>query len=153
MSHTRILIIGIGNPLRSDDGLGWSVAQELLREIQRDDVRVVAAHQLTPEMAEQVSRAETVIFIDSSRTGKPGSVRRQPVLPTQSAGHLSHDLSVPDILAVAQELYGCSPTAYMITVTGESFATGDRLSPKVSAAVPRLKSEVFRLLGSKTAVD
>jgi hydrogenase maturation protease len=61
----RILIIGYGNPLKSDDGLGWHAAQELSRELTPPGVKVIRAHQLTPELAEEASTAELVLFIDA----------------------------------------------------------------------------------------
>ena len=69
----RTLIIGIGNPLRGDDGLGWDVAGELSSELRRDDVQVLATHQLTPELSDLVSRAELVLFIDATRSEDPGN--------------------------------------------------------------------------------
>ena len=65
----RTLIIGIGNPLRGDDGIGLDVASEFSRELRRDDVQVLATHQLTPELSELVSRADRVFFIDVARSG------------------------------------------------------------------------------------
>ena len=70
----RTLIIGYGNPLRGDDGLGWQVASELAKCVDAL-ISVVAVHQLTPELAEPVSDADLVIFVDSSCDGEPGSWR------------------------------------------------------------------------------
>jgi Ni,Fe-hydrogenase maturation factor len=54
-------------PLRTDDGLGWQVAVELFRTNTSPEVDVLPCHQLTPELAEAVSVAETVLFIDCAR--------------------------------------------------------------------------------------
>ncbi len=43
----RTLIVGIGNPLRGDNGLGWDVDSKLSSELRRDDVHVLATHQLS----------------------------------------------------------------------------------------------------------
>jgi Ni,Fe-hydrogenase maturation factor len=40
----RTLIIGMGNPLRGYDGLGWDVASKLSSELRRDDIQVLATH-------------------------------------------------------------------------------------------------------------
>ena len=52
----RVLILGYGNPLRSDDGLGWQVAVQLFRTNTSPEVLVLPCHQLTPELAEPISR-------------------------------------------------------------------------------------------------
>jgi hydrogenase maturation protease len=138
----RILIVGIGNPLRSDDGLGWHVARERLRELARDDIQVVATQQLTPEISDMASRAELVLFIDAARSGNPGTLRCEQITPAAPAGRHSHDLSPAGILKLAQELYGRCPAAYILTVAGESFATGDTLSAAVAGAIPALKAQI-----------
>ena len=74
----RVLIIAYGNPLRSDDGVGWIVAEELRRRLASPEVEVLQLQQLLPEVAESVSRAETVIFVDASCDGEPGGMRCRP---------------------------------------------------------------------------
>jgi hydrogenase maturation protease len=63
---TRALIIGYGCPLRGDDAFGWHAAHRLLKLAGNDSVQVLATHQLTPELAEPISHADLVIFIDAS---------------------------------------------------------------------------------------
>ncbi len=52
----KALIIGYGNVLRSDDGIGWHVAERLAADARFDDVTILQRHQLTPELALDVSR-------------------------------------------------------------------------------------------------
>ena len=68
----RVLIVAYGNPLRSDDGVGWVVAEELRRRLASPEVEVLQLQQLLPEVAESLSRADTVIFVDASCDGEPG---------------------------------------------------------------------------------
>jgi len=149
----RILIVGIGNPLRSDDGLGWHVAHELSRELLRDDVQVIATQQLTPEISDSVSRAELVLFIDAAQSGEPGTLRCEQIVPAGAPGRHSHSLSPATVLGMAQELYGRCPPAHLLTIAAESFATGDTLSASVSAAVPALKANVCSLIGAAKQED
>jgi hydrogenase maturation protease len=74
------LIIGYGNPLRGDDGLGWQVAGELAKCVDAL-ISAVAVQQLTPELAEPVSDADLVIFVDASCHGEPGSWRCESIRP------------------------------------------------------------------------
>jgi len=142
----RILIVGIGNPLRSDDGLGWHVARELSRELLRDDIQVIATQQLTPEISDFVSRAELVLFIDAARGEKPGILKCEQVAPAAPVGRHSHELSPASVLKLAQELYGRCPRAHLLTIAAESFDTGDILSASVTAGVPALKAQICRLI-------
>jgi hydrogenase maturation protease len=138
----RILIVGIGNPLRSDDGLGWHVARELARGLVRDDIQVVAAHQLTPEISERASRAELVLFIDAAQSGEPGTLQCEQIVPSAPSGRHSHELTPAGVLQLAQELYGRCPPAYLLTIAAESFDTGDTLSAAVVGALPELKKRI-----------
>jgi hydrogenase maturation protease len=62
----RKLIIGYGNPLRGDDDVGWEAASRLAAALPSEAVHILAVHQLTPELAEAVSEADLLIFVDAS---------------------------------------------------------------------------------------
>ena len=57
------LVIGIGNTLRGDDGVGWWLAQRAERWRPAVQVRVV--QQLTPELAAELAPVNRVLFIDA----------------------------------------------------------------------------------------
>jgi hydrogenase maturation protease len=61
--HDRVMAIGYGNPLRSDDGAGQKVA-EILSRWHVPQMRSISVHQLTPELAALLAEAELAIFID-----------------------------------------------------------------------------------------
>ncbi len=117
-----------------------------MRELARDDVRVVATQQLTPELSDMASRAELVLFIDAARSGRPGTLKCEQIVAAAPASRHSHELSPACILKLAQELYGRRPTAYTLTVAGESFATGDTVSATVGAALPALKARIRQFI-------
>lgn len=75
------LIIGYGNPLRGDDAVGFLAAERLSRTIADPGVTVLAVHQITPELAEPVSRARRVIFMDASVGAERGQIRERPIRP------------------------------------------------------------------------
>ena len=59
---TASLVIGIGNPLRSDDGIGWRLAAQLPAGA---GLGVRCRQQLTPELAEELAAVERVLFLDA----------------------------------------------------------------------------------------
>jgi len=103
---------------------------------------VIAAHQLTPDLSELASRAEHVLFIDASRNGEPGSLDCIEVTASPSPNRFTHDLSPSAVLKLATDLYGRCPTAHLLTIVGESFETGETMSPPVKAAIPALIAQV-----------
>lgn len=142
---SQVLIIGIGNPLRSDDGVGWRLATELSREMLRDDVHIIATQQLTPEISEMASRAERVMFIDASSTSEPGALECSQIF-SGAALTQSHELSPVGVLKLAHDLYARCPPAYLFTIGGECFNTGDSLSASVAAALAPAKAEILRFI-------
>jgi hydrogenase maturation protease len=142
-----VLIIGYGNPLRSDDGIGWRAADEIARECSASDIRVVRLQQLLPEIAEDASRANLAVFIDARQGGTPGEITCEVLESnTTTAPAYSHDLSPASVLRLAEQLYGKRPRAYLITVSGESFTEGDSLSPAVATALPHLIAHIKTLI-------
>lgn len=141
----RVLIIGYGNPLRSDDGLGWYAAVQLFRSSASAEVEVLPCHQLTPDLAEVVSHADTVVFIDSTHEGTPGEFRCAEIQPVEGSPSLTHHLSPQVVLGIAQELYGVSPHAWLLTICGCNFAPGELLSAEVVRRLPELKARVREL--------
>ena len=144
MGHT--LILACGNPLRGDDAVGWEIAEALQIVSSCADIEIEAAVQFAPEMAERVSRAAIVIFVDACVTQEPGLVRFERVILSQSdSGTFTHELNPPALLALAETLYGRSPArAFALSVGAESFELSEALSESVRAAIPEA---VFTILG------
>lgn len=133
-----ILIVGYGNRLRSDDGLGVCAAEELSRAGPAAGTEILTCQQLTPELAESISHVETVLFIDASRVGEPGEIRCKQVSPDPPQLLFNHQLTPETLLSLCCELYGVCPQAFEISLCGECFELGDKLSAKAAAALPAL---------------
>jgi hydrogenase maturation protease len=154
------LLIGYGNTLRGDDGIGPVVARRLAARIDREDVAIMALHQLTPELVEPISRARAVVFVDACHAESPGLVRCVPVsLPTdgdpgaRAGGAFTHNVTPAALLAGAKMLYGAAPCAVLVTVSGGSFDFGESFSPPVAGVVPRLLDKLQRALESGSAIS
>jgi hydrogenase maturation protease len=142
----RTLILGYGNPLRGDDGLGWYAAERLAAILHEREVQTIALHQLTPDLAEPISRTGLVIFIDAEQGEPAGRVFCRRISPEGPlAGSFSHHLTPPALLAWTRGLYGYSPAALLFTVSGRSFDCSEELSPPVAAALPELVERVVSL--------
>ena len=130
------LILGYGNPLRSDDGVGWKAAAALEGELFSADLLVVASQQLTPEMAELISRCSRVLFLDAAHTGSPGEIRMEIVRrdPNANVEDVSHQLLPSALLEFAYRCFAAEPDATLLTLTGENFEFGEHFSEAVECA-------------------
>jgi hydrogenase maturation protease len=151
-----VLIIACGNPLRGDDAVAWRIAESLASHTVSSDVEIVTSQQLTPEMAESVSRAESVVFVDTSAAEPPGSLSVVPIAAAEDrSASMTHRLTPTAILAMSNALYGKGPLhAFLLTVGGESFDLSKGLSPAVSQAVPaavkRIEALFARVLAARS---
>lgn len=138
-----ILVIGYGNTLRGDDGLGWIAAEQLRAQITRPNVTILTLHQLTLDLAEPISQAGHVFFLDASSGPHPGEIMISPALPDRvAADPLHHHMPPAALLAYADALYGPPPPAWLCTITAELYDFGAGLSPAVAAALPTFVTAV-----------
>jgi len=142
---TRVLVIAYGNPLRSDDGIAWHVADKLSSQLP-STAQIMRVHQLTPELAEDMSRAELVVFLDASARGQPGDVSCEAVSVESGKSNFSHYLAPQEMLGVCERLYAAKPNAFLISVSGEIFDHGPECSVSAVRAVPLVLEKVSGLM-------
>jgi hydrogenase maturation protease len=135
----RNLLLACGNPMRSDDGVGWKIAEAFEQEASSAGTRVIVAQQFTPEMVEDLRDADTVVFVDATATTAAGEVSLLALTPADSMPRiLTHHVPPDSLLALTLELYGKLPArAYAVTVGGGNFELGDTLTDTVRAAIPK----------------
>jgi hydrogenase maturation protease len=136
-----MLLIGYGNPLRRDDGVGQFIAGQFKPS---RPMHVIGSLQLTPEMVEQVSQAERVIFADADAALCPGQIRIQTVERRSSA--LLHRVDPGTLLDWSWKLYGRAPEAFIVRIGCESFDVGEGLSPAVERAAREALPAIRKLL-------
>ena len=160
----EILLIGYGNPLRGDDGVGWRVIEEIanrqssIANRQRDNPQstphsalrtpqLIAVHQLLPELAEPISETDLVIFVDASVEGEPGAIAVRAIEPEPpQIGAFTHHFDPAGLVGYARDLYGRFPRAYLVTVTAVSLGYGEGLSDTLEAALPDLLQQIGQLI-------
>ena len=122
-----VLVIGYGNELRRDDGVGPRAARAVAAW-GIPGVQALALRQLTPELAEAAAGAGEVFFVDAAANEDPG-VRVRPVRADARGPVLGHVSSPSDLLALADALYGRRPRAWLVTVPAPDLDFGEGLSP------------------------
>jgi len=147
-SAVGVLVIGYGNPLRSDDGLGWHAAEMLARDPRLSGADIRWQHQLTPELAHDFSRVRLVVLIDVSVEQAPGeiAVRRLDGTSGKAGTTSTHHTDPAALVALARELWGAAPDVCMVSVGAGSLEVGEALTPAVEAALPELVDIVLRVV-------
>ena len=122
-----LLVIGYGNTLRGDDGVGPKVA-EAVAALALPGVHAMACPLLTPELAEAVSQAQVVIFVDAA-VDAPREVQRRKLEPAASSQIMAHAASPATLLALARDVFGHAPEAWWLTIPVEDLGIGEEFSP------------------------
>ena len=139
----KILIYGIGNPGRQDDGLGALLVEEIRRATQGasgadHQFSFDANYQLNIEDAEAISRHDIVVFADASLgadddaadgvTDDGGPFRLYPIGPEPAASFSTHSVSPGGIVALCSELYDVRPRTYMLAIRGYEWGFNEPMS-------------------------
>jgi hydrogenase maturation protease len=143
----KVLLIGYGNPGRSDDGLGPAVA-EAVEKLNISGVTVDANYQLSVEDAEAVANHQVVIFADADSSGpEPFSFRA--IEPRAYLSFSSHSIDPAAVLALAGDLFGAKPEGYLFGIRGYEFdemreALTEKARANMEQAVDFLKSLIAK---------
>ena len=112
------LIYGIGNDGRQDDGLGWAFIDRLEQIHPRPRARLRRTYQLGLEDADLISRYTRVLFVDATKDTAVESFTLSLPEPQLDFSFTSHAISVPSILATAQQCFEHVPEAYLLAIRG-----------------------------------
>lgn len=138
-TKTRCLILGCGNTLRSDDGVGPLLCDWAEERFASDPaVRVFSDHQWTPELAPEIASAESVLFIDCTLDTAAGQIILREIQPTPlKPGLVTHHVGAPELLAITRDLYEATPRkALLLTIGAGSIELGEGFSPEMEKALP-----------------
>ena len=147
------LVIGYGNPLRGDDGIGPAVARAF-ENAGGERTRAIVCHQLTPELAECIAAVDLAVFVDAAVNVEPGTVAMREIQgaspPASGLGHIASPVALLDL---ASKLYGRSPVAFLVTIGVRSLALSEVLSDAAAAALPVAIATVRQLLSERLTAD
>lgn len=172
----KTLIVGLGNPILGDDGVGWRVAEAVRKQWQRADLRLLIDDETPrsslshPKLAvevdcfalgglslmERLVGYDRAIIVDAITTGQPpGTVSRLRLdeLPDFSTAHTSavHDTSLQNALRVGRTMGAQLPEEiWVVGVEAQCvYDFSETLTPPVAEAVPVAARLVLELLEDK----
>lgn len=150
----KTLVVGLGNPLLGDDGIGWIVAEQISKEIYHPNIEIQFLARGGLYLMERMIGYERVILIDafSSPEAKTGEIRHFPLdsLPHITTHYTvsSHDTSLPLALDLGRSLGFELPEDIQVVAIASQvhFDVQTGLTSPVAAAVPRACEMVLELL-------
>jgi hydrogenase maturation protease len=144
---SSLLILGLGNVLLRDDGVGAAAVARLIDEYDApDSVSVLDGGTLGLALLPHVEDAASVILVDAVRTDAPPGtlvrLERDEVGPAVATRLSPHQIGVADLLDGAQWRDRYPASVLLLGIVPESLDLEVGLSPPVAAALPALVESV-----------
>jgi hydrogenase maturation protease len=150
-----VLVLGIGNLLMGDEGIGVHVVRQLLESDPPPGVTIVDGGTGGFHLLSYFQDHERVVLIDAAADGqRPGTVRvLEPVYASDFPRSLTaHDIGLRDVIEAAA-LLGPLPKTHLVTVSVSDPHSMDlSLSPAVRAAIPAVMAAVRRCIEAAPTV-
>lgn len=134
----KILVLGLGNELLTDDGVGVHVLRTLQKQPPANGVLFAEIGTAILHSQHLLEQAETVIAIDAVRAGdRPGSICHFDIGQAQMNHPVTlHELGIVGVLKLMPE--SVRPQVTIVGVEPGTIDYGMELSPSVQASVPRV---------------
>jgi hydrogenase maturation protease len=143
-------VIGYGNSLRGDDGVGLRVAAVVARW-KAPGLQTLEVHQLAPELAETLAGVGRAIFVDAYTAPAGGTVLVEALAPADFQPSLGHTCDPRLLLALARALYGRHPEAWLVAVPGYDFEPGETLSAETARGMNAALRQIASLIAIPAA--
>jgi len=152
----KTLVIGLGNPILSDDGVGVRVAEDVQRHLPKDtEIKVTEVSVGGLTLMESMIGFDRVILIDAIQVenNKPGKINRmslqdlQEISPTQHSAS-PHDTNLITALEMGQRIGLKLPSEIIIFAieVKNVIDFSEDLTPAVAAALPEATAAVLEVL-------
>jgi len=133
----KIIVLGIGNNGRQDDGLGWMFLDFL--EEQNTTIDIEYRYQLQIEDADLISNYDTVIFVDATKENTDEGYYLKPCHPSEKYSFSTHALEPETILYLSHKLYNHDPDASIFAIQGYDWELMIGLSDKGTVNLNKAK--------------
>jgi hydrogenase maturation protease len=130
---TKLLVIGYGNELRGDDGVGPRVAATVAGW-DFEGVQAIICPLLTPELADPISKTRLAVFVDAA-VDCLDEVQLSKLEPNQSSQVMAHAANPETMLALARDVFGHVPQAWQLKIPALKLEFGQQFSSRTLRAL------------------
>jgi hydrogenase maturation protease len=147
MAQNKVLILGIGNLILKDEGVGVHVVRALEEQGPPPGVEVIDGGTATMDLLSVIYESERIIVIDALKAGgEPGAIYRclpEDLMEVSDRPLSLHQVGLLDVLGMARQLGG-NPAVVIIGIEPKEISWGLELTGEVQAAVPKVIEAVKR---------
>jgi hydrogenase maturation protease len=152
----KTLVLGLGNPILCDDGVGLRVAAQLKAGVALPDVTILETESEGVNLLELLAGYDRAIIVDAIQTprGKPGQIHRLGVRALHGTRHTSstHGIDFATLLELGKKVNLTLPEKIIIfgIEVKDASTFGEKCSPSVEQAIPACVAKIKRLLKVKS---
>jgi hydrogenase maturation protease len=148
-----VLILGIGNILLKDEGIGVHVVNRLKEMSLPEDVEVLDGGTAGLDLVDFIANRKKVIVIDAVKTGdKPGTIYRltEENLDVKPKAIMSfHEIDFLDAIHMSDVMGNKPGEVIVIGMEPKDMSDGTELSPEIEERIPRIIEIVMTELNGK----
>lgn len=152
----KTLVLGLGNPILTDDGVGIHVVRQVAAACARPDVAFAEAAAGGLRLLELIAGHDRLILVDAIQTpdGRPGQIYRLALGDLRTSRHAgsTHDLSFQEAIAWGRRLGLMLPADEAIAIVAieaaDVLSFGESLTPAVAAALAPAAQMILDLLAA-----
>lgn len=159
-----VLIIGIGNFDRQDDGVAWHILQGINQRLGRstsptpyetsiepegDNPQTLFSLQIYPEMADLLCQYQWVCFVDAHTGAIEEDLSCQVIFPERHSNPLTHHMTPQTVLSLCATLHDQVPQAILVSVRGYSFQYQQGLSEGTAALADQAVDVIWHWLSGE----
>ena len=147
-----IIVLGLGNPLMSDEGVGVSIVERLQKQAAKfPDVEFIDAGTGGMNVLHLIANRKKAVIVDCALMGQtPGTTRRftpNDVTSVKQVSHFSlHDVDILKVLELSRQLEECPPEVIIFGIEPAKIEQGDTLSPELAAQIGEYVKIISRSL-------
>ena len=148
----KTLVLGLGNSILTDDGVGPKIARELEGRLAQQAVTVMEGSMGGLSLLDLLAGYDRAVIIDAIETagGKAGQIYRLDVAALDATRHAAspHDVNFATALELGKQLNMTLPQRIDIFAVEvkDTSTFGEKCTPKVQAAIPRCVEMIIREL-------
>ena len=149
MPQKNVIILGVGNLILKDEGVGVHVVKEMENRELPPGVEVIDGGTATMDLLSIIHESEKIIVIDALTSGgQPGTIYRclpEELMDAHERPLSLHQVDLLDVLLMARQLGG-HVSVVIIGVEPKEISCGMELTTEVKAAVPKVIKAIFKEL-------
>lgn len=147
----KVLVVGLGNLLASDEGVGVHMIREIRQEFHPpDEIELIDGGTLGFELLERLESCDTLIIIDAVNASEPPGTLIQledDEIPAYFEMKVSpHQQSFQEVLAYSRARGTLPKRVILLGIQPESTKTGVELTPLIRERLPAIKQKFYEYL-------